>query len=128
MIFNKYEFESEAKWLEVKKTLYITEILDGEEVIYLRPEVNSIVEIGFICFAYEQDEDDNVTCTDLSTRFAVDMLLNEPLDTLNGYLVYPNPVGVHTFSGDNGLYLENFCKVYPDSPYCKIDENEDILE
>ena len=67
-------------------------------------------------------------CTDLSTRFAVDMLLNEPLDTLNGYLVYPNPVGVHTFSGDNGLYLENFCKVYPDSPYCKIDENEDILE
>ena len=82
----------------------------------------AIVELGFICFAYEQDEDDNVTCTDLSTRFAVDMLLNEPLDTLNGYLVYPNPVGVHTFSGDNGLYLENFCKVYPDSPYCTTNE------
>ena len=51
MIFNKYEFESEAKWLEVKKTLYITEIIDDEEVTYLRPEINSIVEIGFICFA-----------------------------------------------------------------------------
>ena len=124
MIFNKYEFESEAKWLEVKKTLYITEILDEEEVTYLRPEVNAIVELGFICFAFNEEGE----CTDLSTRFAVDMLLNEPLDTLNGYLVYPNPVGVHTFSGDNSLYLENFCKVYPDSPYCKIDENEDILE
>ncbi len=126
MIFNKYEFESEAKWLEVKKTLYITEIIDEEEVTYLRPEVNAIVEIGFICFAWS--EGDEPECTDLSTHYAVDMLLNEPLDTLNGYLVYPNPVGVHTFSGDNGLYLENFCKVYPDSPYCKIDENEDILE
>ena len=124
MIFNKYEFESEAKWLEVKKTLYITEIVDEEEVTYLRPEVNAIVELGFICFAFNEEGE----CTDLSTRFAVDMLLNEPLDTLNGYLVYPNPVGVHTFSGDNGLYLENFCKVYPDSPYCKIDENENILE
>ena len=122
MIFNKYEFEDEAQWLEVKKTLYITEILDEEEVTYLRPEVNAIVEIGFICFAYEQDKDYNVTCIDLSTRFAIDMLLNEPLDTLNGYLVYPNPVGVHTFSGDNSLYLENFCKVYPESPYCKIEK------
>ena len=118
MIFNKYEFESESKWLEVKKTLYITEILDEEEVTYLRPEVNAIVELGFICFAFNEEGE----CTDLSTRFAVDMLLNEPLDTLNGYLVYPNPVGVHTFSGDNSLYLENFCKVYPDSPYCTTKE------
>ena len=59
MIFNKYEFESEAKWLEVKKTLYITEIIDEEEVIYLRPEVNAIVELGFICFAFTSEEGRN---------------------------------------------------------------------
>ena len=120
MIFNKYEFESEAKWLEVKKTLYITEIIDDEEVTYLRPEINSIVEIGFICFAWS--EGDEPECIDQSTMFAVDMLLNEPFESLDQYIVWPSPVGVHTFGGDDSLYLEGFCKVNPDSPYCKIDE------
>ena len=32
MIFNKYEFESQAAWDIAKQTLYITEILDEEEV------------------------------------------------------------------------------------------------
>jgi hypothetical protein len=116
MIFNKYEFTDE-QWSAIRPTLYNTDEEGNETLI---PEINAIVEIGHICHSWS--EGDEPECTDLSTHYAVDMLLNEPLDTLNGYLVYPNPVGVHTFSGDNGLYLENFCKVYPDSPYCKIDE------
>ena len=32
----------------------------------------------------------------------------------------PNPCGVHTFSGDESLYLKTFCAKFPDSPYCII--------
>ncbi len=117
MIFNKYEFESQAKWLEVKKTLYITEIIDEEEITYLRPEINSIVEIGFICFAYSNS--DEPKCIDQSTMFAVDVLLNEPFESLDQYIVWPSPCGIHTFEGLEKNYLDNFCKVYPDSKYCK---------
>jgi len=27
---------------------------------------------------------------------------------------------VHTFSGDDSLYLKTFCEKYPDSPYCIV--------
>lgn len=36
----------------------------------------------------------------------------------------PNPVGVHTFVGDDDLYLERFCDFNPDSPHCKPLENQ----
>ena len=32
----------------------------------------------------------------------------------------PNPIGVHTFSGCEDLYLERFCDFNPESEYCKI--------
>ena len=55
--------------------------------------------------------------------YAVDMLLNEPLDTLDGYLVYPNPDTVkHTFAGDNNLWVQTYCTQYPE--YCETPEEE----
>jgi group I intron endonuclease len=30
----------------------------------------------------------------------------------------PNPIGVHTFSGCEQMYLERFCDFNPESPYC----------
>ncbi len=113
MIFNKYEFTDE-QWATIRQTLY-TPTKDGEVLI---PEINAIVEIGHICFAHNEEGE----CTDLSTLYAVDMLLNEPVDTLDAYIVWPNPVGVHTFAGDDSLYLKGFCAANPESPYCQIDE------
>ena len=114
MIFNKYEFTDE-QWATIRPTLYNTDEEGNETLI---PEITAIVEIGHICHAHNEEGE----CTDLSTMYAVDMLLNEQFESLDQYIVWPNPVGVHTFSGDDSLYLEGFCKVYPESPYCKIEE------
>ncbi len=114
MIFNKYEFTDE-QWATIRPTLY-SEDEEGNETLI--PEINAIVEIGHICFAHNEEGE----CTDLSTMYAVDMLLNEPLDTLDAYIVWPNPVGVHTFAGDDGLYLKGFCIANPENPYCQIDD------
>lgn len=112
MIFNKYEFTDE-QWATIRPTLYNTDEEGNQTLI---PEINAIVEIGHICNARNEEGE----CTDLSTMYAVDMLLNEALDTLNAYIVYPNPVGVHTFLGDDELYLKSFCAANPESPYCIV--------
>lgn len=93
MTFAKYEFLSQKDW--DKHKAQITE--DGEAVGC------AIVEIG-----------------QLESGFAVDILWNdEPLESFSTKEVFPNPVGVHTFSGDDSLYLDRFCSFNPDSPYCE---------
>ena len=111
MIFRKYEFDTQEKWEEVRETLY-----KDEQLI---DEVAAIHEIGHICFDYNEEGE----CTDISTHYAVDILLNEDLLRLNEFEVYPNPDGVHIFAGCSELYLKTFCEVNPESDYCK---NEDI--
>jgi len=111
MIFKKYEFDDRDDWELVRDTLY----KDGE----LIEQIAAIHEIGQICFDYNEEGE----CTDLSTHYAVDMLLNEDMMSLNQYEVYPNPDGVHIFAGCAELYLKTFCEVNPESDYCK---NEDI--
>lgn len=109
MIFSKYEFDSKEDWEVVRATLY-----KDEQLI---PEVIAIHEIGHICFNYDEEG-----CTDLSTHYAVDILLNEDLLRLNEFEVYPNPDGVHIFAGCSELYLKTFCEVNPESDYCKDEE------
>jgi len=118
MIFNKYEFTDE-QWATIRPTLY-TPTEDGEVLI---PEINAVVEIGHICLATNEEGE----CIDLSTMYSVDMLLNEAVDSLDDYIVWPDPVGVHTFAGDDSLYLKGYCVANPDSPYCVVPD-EDISE
>jgi hypothetical protein len=112
MIYRKYEFTSKDKWLDIKSSLYI----DG----VLIPGINAIHEIGFICLA----TDDEGECKEQSTKYAVDMLLNEPMEALKTYEVYPKPCGVHLFAGQDKLYLKSYCEVNPDSEYCKKEDLE----
>lgn len=112
MIFKKYEFDDRDDWELVRDTLY----KDGE----LIEQIAAIHEIGQICYDYNEEGE----CTDLSTHYAVDMLLNEDMMSLNQYEVYPNPDGVHIFAGCAELYLKTFCEVNPGSDYCK---NEDLF-
>ena len=119
MIFLKYEFTDE-QWATIKPTLYNT---DEEGNKTLIPEINAIVEIGHICNAYNEEGE----CTDLSTMYAVDMLLNEPLDSLADYVVWPNPDGVHIFAGWSAAYTKEFCKINPDSPFCVIPEPDELV-
>jgi hypothetical protein len=108
MKFLKFEFTDQAEWLTVKDSLYE----DGA----LIPEVTAIHEIGFICFESNEEGE----CIDLSTKYAVDMLLAVELDELAPFVVWPNPNGVHIFAGWSEAYTQEFCKVNPDSPYCII--------
>jgi hypothetical protein len=64
-----------------------------------------------------------ITPAVLSDKWAVDILFySEVPKEFEPFAVYPPPVGIHTFSGDDSLYLKSFCAKYPDSDYCKIPE------
>jgi hypothetical protein len=108
MTFAKYAFANETEWATYKAQII------NETGAYVGC---AVVELGNICFA--TDEEGN--CTDLSTQWAIDILwYGEPLDSFATKEVFPNPCGVHTFSGDDSLYLERFCSFNPESPYCVI--------
>ena len=114
--FIKYEFANETEWATYQAQIQQTTTSpDGTES---KSYVGcAVVEIGNICFA--RDEEGN--CTDLSTQWAIDILwYEEPKPDFTAFEVWPNPVGVHTFSGDDNLYLEGFCAKFPDSPYCIV--------
>ena len=49
------------------------------------------------------------------------------LKVLEDYEVYPDPVGVHTFAGDDSLYLKAYCIKYPESEYCVMPESDEDL-
>jgi hypothetical protein len=112
--FTKYEFANETEWATYQAQIQETNI--GPDGTESKSYVGcAVVELGNICFA--TDEEGN--CTDLSTQWAVDILwYGEPLDSFATKEVFPNPCGVHTFSGDDSLYLERFCSFNPESPYC----------
>lgn len=114
--FTKYEFANETEWATYQAQIQQTTTSpDGTET---KSYVGcAVVEIGNICFA--RDEEGN--CTDLSTQWAIDILwYEEPKPDFTAFEVWPNPVGVHTFSGDDNLYLQGFCAKFPDSPYCIV--------
>ena len=122
MIFKKYEFTDE-QWETIRPTLY-SEGEEGSETLI--PEINAIVEIGHICKAWSEGEEP--VCTDLSTMYSVDMLLNEDVESLEDYEVYPDPDNVaHYFSGDQSLYLQSYCKMFPESEFCVIPESDEDL-
>jgi hypothetical protein len=113
MTFSKYEFQSLAEWLTYQAKISTTQ--EGS-VTYTDCAVH---EIGQICFA--TDEEGN--CTDLSPLYAVDILWNdEPLESFSTKEVFPNPIGVHTFSGCEDLYTKRYCEFNPNSVYCNITE------
>jgi hypothetical protein len=113
MTFAKYSFQSLAEWLTYQAQISTT--VEGS-IIYQNCAVH---EIGQICLA----TDNEGNCTDLSPLYAVDILWNgEPLESFSTKEVFPNPVGVHTFSGCESLYFARFCEFNPSSPFCNIPE------
>jgi hypothetical protein len=117
MTFTKYEFANETEWATYKAQIQETTSIDGTEA---KSYVGcAVVELGNICFA--TDEEGN--CTDLSTKWAIDILwYEEPKPDFTAFEVWPEPMGIHTFSGDDSLYLKGYCEKFPDSPYCKLPE------
>ena len=115
--FCKYEFLSPTEWATYQAQIQETTSIDGTES---KSYVGcAVVELGNICLA--TDEEGN--CTDLSPLYAVDILWNdEPLESFATKEVFPNPIGVHTFSGCEEMYTQRFCEFNPLSPYCTNEE------
>ena len=120
--FFKYEF-TPTQWATLQKDIQQTTTTPSGETVTTWKDC-AVVEIGFICLEWGQ-VDDKPVCTKQSDKWAVDILFYaEPPTEFEPYAVYPNPCGVHTFSGDESLYLKTFCAKFPDSPYCIIPTNE----
>ena len=117
--FAKYEF-TPTQWATLRKLIETTITTpDGEKTTWVDC---AVVEIGFICLEWGQ-VDDKPVCTKQSDKWAVDILFYaEVPKEFEPYAVYPNPCGVHTFSGDESLYLKSFCAKYPESEFCKLPE------
>jgi hypothetical protein len=117
--FNKYEF-TPTQWATLRKLIEQTSTTpEGDITTY---KDCAVVEIGFIVITPAVIDGMNiVTPAVLSDKWAVDILFySEPPIEFKPFEVYPNPVGIHTFSGDESLYLKTFCDKFPDSPYCII--------
>ena len=118
--FNKFEF-TPTQWATLRKLIEQTTTTPdgGESTTWVDC---AVVEIGFICLEWGT-EDDKPVCTKQSDKWAVDILFyTEPPIEFTPFEVYPNPVGIHTFSGNESLYLKTFCMKFPKSEYCVIPE------
>ena len=118
--FLKFEF-TPTEWATLRKLIEQTTLTPtGDEVTSWVD--CAVVELGFICLEWGK-EDDKPICIKQSDMWAVDILFySEPPAEFDAFAVYPNPCGVHTFSGDESLYLKSFCAKFPESDYCKLPE------
>jgi len=117
--FRKFEFLP-ADWEKLKKDIQQTTTTPEGEVTTWKD--CAVVEIGFICLEWGQ-VDDKPVCTKQSDKWAVDILFySEPPASFAPFEVWPPPMGIHTFSGDDSLYLKGYCAKFPESDYCKLPE------
>jgi hypothetical protein len=118
--FLKFEF-TPTQWATLRKLIeQTTTTPDGSKV---QSWVDcAVVELGFIVITPAALKDlEVITPAVLSDKWAVDILFYaEVPKEFEPFAVYPNPCGIHTFSGDESLYLKSFCAKFPDSPYCVI--------
>ena len=118
--FLKFEF-TPTEWATLRKLIeQTTTNPDGEAVTSFVD--CAVVELGFLPITPAvYDGIELQTPAVLSDKWAVDILFyTEPPAEFTPFEVWPNPVGVHTFSGDDNLYLVGFCAKFPDSPYCIV--------
>ena len=124
--FKKYEF-TPTKWATLRKLIeQTTTNPDGEPVTSFVD--CAVVELGFLPITPAVIKDmEVVTPAVLSDKWAVDILFYaEVPKEFTPFEVYPEPMGIHTFSGDDSLYLKSYCEKFPDSPYCVIPTNEKL--
>lgn len=126
-IFRKYEF-TPTEWATLRKLIeQTTTNPEGEPVTSWKD--CAVVELGFLPITPAVfDGMELKTPAVLSDKWAVDILFYaEPPAEFASYEVYPPPMGIHTFSGDDSLYLKSYCEKFPDSPYCVIPTTNETI-
>jgi len=120
--FLKFEF-TPTEWATLHKLIEqtTTNPEGGETTNY---KDCAVVELGFLPITPAvYDGMEVVTPAVLSDKWAVDILFyTEPPAEFTPFEVWPDPMGIHTFSGDDSLYLKGYCAKFPESDYCKLPE------
>ena len=121
--FNKFEF-TPTKWATLRKLIEQTTTNPDGEAVQSWVDC-AVVELGFLPITPAvYDRMEVVTPAVLSDKWAVDILFyTEPPAEFTPFEVWPPPMGIHTFSGDDSLYLKGYCEKFPDSPYCIKPDN-----
>ena len=95
---------------------------------------NAIVKLGYLVDtpATYDEEGNELTAAVLKTEYAVDVYWDgEPLEAWNQYIVFPVPLGRHSFgsSSSRDEYAKTYCELFPDSLYCNPPEptEEELL-
>ena len=118
--FLKFEF-TPTEWATLRKLIEqtTTNPEGGETTSFVDC---AVVELGFLPITPAvYDGMELKTPAVLSDKWAVDILFyTEPPAEFTPFEVWPDPMGIHTFSGDDSLYLKGYCEKFPDSPYCVI--------
>jgi len=118
--FRKYGFSSLEAWNTAKAL--ITKTIDtpeGEQEVYTDAVV-MVVELGNLCETWGTDEEGNPICEVQSPLYSVDVLwTNEPLAAWDSAIVWPVPVGIHTFGSKHAAeYAKAYCEANPEAEYC----------
>ena len=92
---------------------------------------NAIVKLGYLVDtpATYDEEGNELTAAVLKTEYAVDVYWDgEPLEAWNQYIVFPVPLGRHSFgsSSSRDEYAKTYCGLFPDSLYCNPPEPEEL--
>ena len=120
--FLKYEF-TPTEWATLRKLIEqtTTNPEGGKTTTFVNC---AVVELGFLPITPAVYDGMQVkTPAVLSDKWAVDILFYaEVPKEFAPFEVYPEPMGIHTFSGDDNLYLQTYCAKFPDSSYCKLPE------
>jgi len=120
MKFQKFEF-TPTEWATLQKDIQQTTTTPSGETVTTWKDC-AVVEIGFICLEWGQ-VDDKPVCVKQSDKWAVDILFYAEVPVeFTPFEVWPDPMGIHTFSGDDSLYLKGYCAKFPESDYCKLPE------
>jgi len=118
--FRKYGFSSLEAWNTAKALITKTiETPEGEQEVYTDAVV-MVVELGNLCETWGTDEEGNPICEVQSPLYSVDVLwTNEPLAAWDSAIVWPVPVGIHTFGSKHAAeYAKAYCEANPEAEYC----------
>ena len=120
--FAKFEF-TPTQWATLRKLIETTTTTPDETKVQSWVDC-AVVELGFIVITPAVLDGMEVkTPAVLSDKWAVDILFySEPPAEFTPFEVWPPPMGIHTFSGDDSLYLKGYCAKFPESDYCKFPE------
>jgi hypothetical protein len=119
--FLKYGFHNPTEW-EAAKALITDEEGNYTDAVVM------VVELGNLCETWGTDEEGNPICEVVSPLISVDVLWrDEPLSAWDSAIVWPVPVGIHTFGAKHAAeYAKAYCEANPDAEYCNPPAPEEL--